>query len=63
MSVMPNIIPISEPRQDASAIVVSAGTTGRTTGAVTESIHTHKEILSIGYPTDLQHHRKRSPHP
>ena len=31
--------------------------------AVTESIHTHKEIFCIGYSTDLQHHRKCSPHP
>jgi dihydrofolate reductase len=31
--------------------------------AQAESIHTRKEIFCIGYSTDLQHHRKCSPHP
>ena len=31
--------------------------------AVTESIHTYKEIFCIGYSTVLQHHRKWSPYP
>jgi len=35
----------------------------QTRQAVTESIHTRKEIFCNGHSTDLQHHRKCSPHP
>ena len=44
----------------AVAAILPAGYTRK---AATEFIHTYKETSRNGHSTDLQHHRKCSPHP